>query len=151
MKELNSVDEVLDFAIEREKEAARFYGNLAGKMKRPGMRKVLEKFSREEQGHQEKLMAVKREKLLLSSEEKVLDLKISDYLVDVEPTPDMEYQDALILAMKNEKASYKLYTDLAQATDNERLRATLLGLAQEEAKHKLKFEVEYDEHILEGN
>jgi rubrerythrin len=151
MKELNSVDEVLDFAIAREKEAARFYSSLAGKMKRPGMREVLEKFSREEEGHQAKLMAVKREKLLLSVAEKVLDLKISDYLVDVKPTPDMEYQDVLILAMKKEKASYKLYTDLAQTTDNERLRATLLGLAQEEAKHKLKFEIEYDEHILEGN
>jgi len=31
------------------------------------------------------------------------------------------------------------------------LKATLLVLAQEEAKHKLRFEIEYDEHYLTEN
>jgi rubrerythrin len=53
--------------------------------------------------------------------------------------------------MKAEKAAYKLYNDLASATDDAGLRETLLSLAQEEAKHKLRFELEYDEQILKDN
>ena len=60
----------------------------------------------------------------------------------------MDYQEALILAMKKEKASFRLYNDLAATTDDADLRSLLLGLAQEEAKHKLRLEVEYDEHFL---
>jgi rubrerythrin len=87
----------------------------------------------------------------LPAAEKVMDLKIADYVMDVEPSSDLDYQDALIVAMKEEKAAFRLYSDLAAATDDEGLRATLLALAQEEAKHKLRFEIEYDDHILSGN
>ena len=62
----------------------------------------------------------------------------------------MDYQQALIVAMKQEKAAYKLYSDLAAKVTFEGLRNTFLMLAQEEAKHKLHFEVEYDELIKEN-
>ncbi len=50
--------------------------------------------------------------------------------------------------MKAEKAAFKLYHTLASTTDDPALKATLLGLAQEEAKHKLRFEIEYDDEFL---
>ena len=53
--------------------------------------------------------------------------------------------------MKQEKAAFKLYTDLAVVAPDEDLRDLLLSLAQEEAKHKLRFEVEYDDQILTEN
>jgi rubrerythrin len=53
--------------------------------------------------------------------------------------------------MKKEKASYKLYFDMASSVESETLRQTLLGLAQEEAKHKLRLEIEYDQQILKEN
>jgi rubrerythrin len=77
-----------------------------------------------------------------------MDLKIADYLVDVELKPDMGYQEVLVFAMKAEKAAFKLYSDLAASADDEELRRTFLALAQEEAKHKLRFEVEYDDDVL---
>ena len=145
---LNSVDEILDFAIRKEEEAAETYTDLAGKMERAHMRQVFEDFAREELGHKEKLLQIKGGKLLLPVAEKVMDLKIADYLEDVEPSPVLDSPQALILAMKEEKAAFKMYTFLAEAADDENLRATLLGLAQEEAKHKLRFEIEYDEYVL---
>jgi len=148
MKKFRSVDEILDFAVGKEEESARFYTDLARRVEKPWMRRVFEDFSREELGHREKILGIKRGRTLLPAAEKVLDLKIGDYLVETEPTPDMEYQDALVLAMKKEKASFKLYSDLAETTDDAGLRATFLALAQEEAKHKLRFEVEYDEYVL---
>jgi rubrerythrin len=148
MEKFGSVDELLDFAIEKEEEANKFYTGLAGKMDRPAMRQVFEEFAKEELKHKEKLLGVKEGKLLVSAESKVIDLKIGDYLVVVPPSPDMDYQEALILAMKKEKASFKLYTNLAAATEDNNLQSLLLGLAQEEAKHKLRLEVEYDENFL---
>jgi rubrerythrin len=151
MNNLGSVDEILDFAMEREQEASDFYVEMAQKVKGDSMRRTFLTFSREELGHKAKLQAIKDNKALMGGERKVLDLKLADYLVDVQPAADLEYADALILAMKREKASYRLYTDLAATTDNPELEATLLGLAQEEAKHKLRFEVEYDEHVMTEN
>ena len=55
------------------------------------------------------------------------------------------------MAMKAEKAAFKLYTDLAAATDDDGLKQIFLDLAQEEAKHKLRFELEYDDSILTEN
>jgi rubrerythrin len=144
----NSVDEILDFAIRKEEEAAEMYADLAGKTDKVHMRKLFEDFAREELGHREKLLQIKEGKLLLPAEEKVMNLKIAEYLEDVEPSEVFDYPQALILAMKEEKAAFKMYTDLAEAADDENVRAMLLGLAQEEAKHKLRFEIEYDEYVL---
>jgi rubrerythrin len=148
---LDSVDKVLDFAIEKEEDAATFYTDLAGKMDRPYMKDVFLGFAREEKGHKAKLMAIKEGKLMMPAERQIADLKIGDNLVDIDLKAEMSYQEALIVAMKAEKAAYKLYNDLASATDDAGLKETLLSLAQEEAKHKLRFEVEYDDVILTEN
>jgi rubrerythrin len=60
----------------------------------------------------------------------------------------MNYQDALVLAMKKEKAAFRLYLDLANEVQSEDQKDLFLALAQEEAKHKLRFEIEYDEVVL---
>jgi rubrerythrin len=148
MTVFESVDALLDFAIEKEEEANKFYLDLAAKMEREHMKKVFEGFAAEEAKHKEKLTQVKSGKQLMPVESKITDLKIGDYLVDVEPTTDMDYQDALIVAMKKEKASFNLYSNLAQTTDDDSMQNLMWGLAQEEAKHKLRLEIEYDEVIL---
>ena len=147
----NSVDDILDFAIEKEEEAAQFYTDLASRMERPAMSLIFDDFAHEEIGHKKKLQGIKKGKIPAPMSKKVMNLKIGDYLTDVEPGPNLDYQEALIVAMKKEKAAFKLYTDLAAVTDNESLRSTFLLLAQEEAKHKLRFEVEYDDYVLSDN
>jgi rubrerythrin len=151
MKEWSSVDDVLDFAIANERKAVDFYTEMAGKAQSPHVKRMFEENANEERGHKAKLEAVKAGKKLLSAEKKVLDLKIGDYLVDVEAEADLDFQGALILAMKREKAAFRLYTDLAAQTEDAEVRELFLGLAQEEAKHKLRFEVEYDDEILKEN
>ena len=149
--EFDSVDAVLDFAIKGEQDASDFYTELAAKMEKPYMKQAFEGFAAEERGHKAKLEAVKKGKIAKLAKEKVLDLKIGDYLVDQKPSASMDYQSALILAMKQEKAAFRLYTDLAASTDDAGIRDLFLGLAQEEAKHKLRFEVEYDDSFLREN
>ena len=75
------------------------------------------------------------------------EVSYSDYQVAVEPNPQMTYQDALTVAMKKEKAAFKLYSDLAATAPDEKTKTLFLALAQEEARHKLRFEIEYDDML----
>jgi len=72
------------------------------------MSKVFEAFAKEELGHKVKLEAIKQGKDV-QPVKNITDLRIADYTVDVEPAPDMSYQNALILAMKKEKVAFRLY------------------------------------------
>lgn len=151
MKTWETVEDILDYAIESEQEAAEFYGRLAQEVRSASMRRVFEGFREEELGHKKKLTGFRQAGDIQPAAAEVADLKIGDYLVDVEPSGDLDYQQALIIAMKREKAAFRLYTDLAERTPDPRLQDVLLALAQEEARHKLRFEVEYDTHILTDN
>lgn len=154
---LSSIQEILDFAIEKEEEASRFYTDLADRMDNRPMQDLFRGFAREEQGHKAKLIQVKEGERLLPARERVMDLHIADYIVERDvnaagvTVQDLDYQDALVIAMNREKAAFRLYKDLAAASEDREVKELFLGLAQEEAKHKLYFEVEYDEHILTDN
>jgi rubrerythrin len=149
VERFESAEAVLDFAIANEIDANQFYRKLATKMDVPAMRQVFLDFAKEEAGHQAKLEAVREGWLAFASgAQKVLDLSLADYLVASPPKADMTYAEALILAMKKEKAAYKLYMDLATVAEAEELTDLFLSLAAEEAKHKLRFEIEYDDVVL---
>jgi len=148
---MNTVSQILDFAIEREQEAADFYADLAQRAEKGGMKSVLLGFAEEEQRHKAKLLAVKGGEGELTPHHEVIDLKIVDYLVDVEPGIDIGFQDALIHAMKREKAAFELYTAMAAKITDAALQEVFRGLAKEEAQHKLYFESEYDERVLRDN
>lgn len=151
MQEFGSVNDVLDFAIGKEEEAFQLYFSLSQKMPNEDMRRVFKEFAAEEQHHKARLLEVKSGKQLLDAAERISDLKIGDYLIDVAPSEDMTYQQALIVAMKAEKAAYKLYMDLAERAPQPELASLFQALAVEEAKHKLRFEIEYDDNILQQN
>jgi rubrerythrin len=129
-------------------EAAQFYASLADRTDRPHMKRLFEQFVHEEEGHKAKLEKVKKGKVQLGTSRKILDLKIAESLADIDLNAGLSYQEALIVAMKAEKAAFKLYTDLATLTNDATYRQVFLDLAQEEAKHKLRFEIEYDDYIL---
>jgi len=151
LKPWKTVDDVLDFAIQNEEESARFYADLADRAEFATMSATFKRFAMEEQGHKAKLLKVKEGGALKPLDEKIPDFKIEEYLPDLPEDAEMDYQNALITAMKKEKAAFKLYTNLAEVVGDERLEATFSALAQEEAKHKLRFEIEYDDNVLTGN
>lgn len=151
MKTFESIDEILDFAMKAEQEAVDFYTSLAEKMKSREIGDIFLEFAREEVGHKARLQKIKEEKIFDMEVEKVQDLKISDYVVGTKPSDDMEYADALVLAMKKEKAAFKLYTALSERTNVPELKKVFQALAVEESKHKLRFELEYDEYVMREN
>ncbi len=151
MKKFNSTNEILDFAIQGEQDAIDFYANLYKKAKHTHIKEAYKEYIAEEQSHKSKLQKLKAEGKLDIIESKIVDLKISDYLTEQEPNDDMNYTEALIVAMQKEKAAFRLYSDLAELTDDVELKKTFTFLANEEAKHKLKFETEYDDNVLKEN
>jgi len=151
MNKIETVNEILDFAIIEEQMAVDFYSELADVAKTDDMRQVFIEFAEEEIKHKQRLLKIKEEGFYTLEKEQITDLKISDYIVNVKPTPGMTYEDALILAMKKEKAAFKLYNALADRAPTAELKDLFLGLAQEESKHKLRFEIEYDEYVLREN
>ena len=149
MQNFKSVNEILEFAIKDEQRAANLYTDLAKRSRSDAMRRTFLQFSLEELGHKKRLERIQAGGKMIVSDARVQDLKIGDYLVEVSTSrDDLSYQEALIIAMKEEKAAFRLYSDLAALTDDAAAREVLLMLAQEEAKHKLRFEIEYDDQIL---
>jgi rubrerythrin len=145
-----SVDDILDYAIGEEQAAYEFYTRLAGQAPSPAMRETFESFAQEELRHKIRLEAIQVGGTLRPAERQVVDLQIGDYLADVPAAPELDYRGALVLAMKKEKAAFKLYDDLAARADGENIKTTFLALAQEEAKHKLRLELEYDDLLSEN-
>jgi rubrerythrin len=147
---MNALEEILNFAIEEEKAAAEFYLSLAAQTQSAEMRLALQAFAREEQGHEARLRHMQSQGVRPAGGPQVPDLKIADYQVKMEPGPDMTYRDLVMLAMQKELAANRLYTALADTTPDAELSEMFRQLAQEEAKHKLRFETEYDNLMVEG-
>ena len=105
----NTFDEIMEFAIEKEKEAAAFYEEASKIEKFSGARETLESFAKEERKHQSMLENFSREVIEYYTIEKIPDLKRSDYLVDIEYEPGMAYPDLLRLAMKREEKALKFF------------------------------------------
>jgi len=152
MEKFNSINEILDFAINEEQKAVDFYNQLAEKVTRQEMKDIFYQYSLEEIAHKQKLEAVKAgEKFNLRSK-KVIDLKISDFILDIDiDKKEFTYQEALIIAMKKEKLAYKLYLELSEYAEDKDTKKLFLMLANEEANHKLRFEIDYDRDILSEN
>ena len=150
-RELNSIEEILSFAIEKEQEAADFYSDWSGKVSSKSIAEVLRGFAGEERKHKAYISDIKSGKKVEPAPREVTDLSISDYLVEVSPSEDMDYQKALMVGMQREKSSYRLYTELADRIPDADVKNLFLTLAQEEAKHKLRLELIYDEEILGEN
>jgi rubrerythrin len=145
MTEANTNAEILEFAISREVEAYHFFLALAKRVSTPEMRKVFEDLAKEELEHKGKL------ELELMKAGKTVSVALkpgrpaSEYIIsDDESQLDMDYKDMLLLGMEKEEASFRTYVNLLGNVHDEESREVLLAIAEEEVKHKLRFETEYD-------
>jgi len=148
MEEFGSDDEILQFAIGREVAAHRFYTDLAQEMDNATMRLLFENFAKEELRHKAMLeLEIMKRGTVVAAPEDVDSLDQTDVMVAIDPELGIDYKNALILAINKEAKSFRLYVELAAIVKDKQSRETLLSLAQEEAKHELQFEIEYDASI----
>ena len=145
MEEFESDAEILEFAIGREANAHQFFVDLADQMDNPTMRLLFENFAKEELRHKAalELEVMKRGKVVAAPQD-AADLDQTDIMVAIDPETNIDYKNALLLAINKETKSFRLYVDLAAMMKDKESREMLLSLAEEEAAHKLRFETEYD-------
>lgn len=146
-----SIEEILNFAIDREKEAVEFYTELSNKESFAAVKETFRNFAKEEQKHVNLIQDIAGNKEMIDNYEfkKVADLKISDYMVDKEYEEGMPMQEVLRIAMKREEHSVKLYKELAEHADDAEFIRVFNLLAQEEAEHKLALETMYDDYLAD--
>jgi len=152
MSSLTTFDAVIDFAIHEEEKAAELYAAMAEQVGKGHLKVSFEELAEEEKKHKEYLLRIKGGgEGLKPTDQKINDLGIAEMMREVEMDKDLDYQHILVFAMQREKAAFQMYSALARAADDEKMRQTFEALAQEEAKHKLRIETEYDQTILTEN
>lgn len=148
---IQEFNEILDFAIEREKEAVQFYRDLQHLAHFADQKVFLQELESMEMGHIIVIENMRKKQPSEMEIKQVPNLHISEYLVADVDELDMTYQNILIKAMKREEMSLKLYTEMSKKFPDSELSVLFTKLASEEAGHKLKFEKLYDEWISKGN
>ena len=145
MVEFGSDDEILQHAIDMEVEAYEFYVVLTSRVRNQRIGKVFEGLAKEELEHKAKLeLEVMKRGKMVAVEQKPTRSK-GNYILSDDQTPlDIDYKDILIMGMEKEEISFRTYVNWVAYVHEEELREMLLALAEEEVKHKLRFETEYD-------
>ncbi|MCL4558082.1 MAG: ferritin family protein [Deltaproteobacteria bacterium] len=140
---------ILQFAIERERDAYDFYTKAKEHVKTSNARTFFDQLAKQELAHKQKLesMSISKELLIdLSS------LDIASYTLDEQFADDMqfhmEYQQILLLAIKREEMSVRLYKNMRMVV-KEPDKQQLFGiLMQEEQSHREELQIEYDAYVL---
>jgi rubrerythrin len=141
--------EILELAIAREVDANQFYLVLAARAQNPHVRKIFNDLAAEELEHKAKL------ELEIMKAGRVVDtsrtpIGLQDDQPDYTPLEfEIDFKDILLMGMQKEEASFRLYVDLAGMATDADSKEMLLAIAQEEVKHKLRFQAGFD-YLLKG-
>jgi rubrerythrin len=151
-REFDAFDDVLAFAIEDKTRAYDLYSRFAERARQPWTRQAFDELAADKLKQRDHLERVKRAGELRVTAQNVQNLKIADYVTaDVRPAEDTDTREALIFAIRVERDTLRLYTDLADHAGDTEIQSLFLALAQEQAQHLLKLETEYEDHVFAQN
>jgi rubrerythrin len=145
MEQFESDSEVLEFAIAREVSAYQFYMDLVEQMENEALRALFERLAKDELRHKANLeLEMMKVGKVVATQTQGADLEDTAVMIVVQPGADVDLKNALMLAIQKEKKSFRIYVDLSAMVRDEQSRETLLSLAEEEARHKVLLELEYE-------
>jgi rubrerythrin len=156
---LKSFEEVIAYAISRETQAANFYEIYGEKVEKLATKEMFKELAAEEIKHKKLLEGLTLNQLKNFKNLKLEDLGLSSIIQDAKFSPDMEFADALRMAIKREEESINLYQSLAKQTlkdetacktqeERNQLKKLFDFLVGQEKQHKNKVEAEYDAVVL---
>lgn len=140
-----SLADVVQFAVSREERARDFYANCEAAAERKGLKRFFREMAEEEERHRRMLVDLPRKNLESAILEREEDLHESDFMVDVAFSPEMTYQQALVMAMKKEEKAYRFYMTWKDRCGREEVGRVFRFLAGEEKKHKESLEAAYED------
>lgn len=146
-----NLKEVIDFAVEKEQEARKFYEDASREASMSGVKEMLLEFAEEEKKHEQMLKEFGEGRVIEHVENYtfkwIKDIKRSNYMVEMDFKPGMGFKEILSIAMKREEKALALYNELQENADNEKMKNLFKILCQEEARHKQVLETQYDDFM----
>lgn len=140
---------ILEFAIKREKDSYEFYIKAKENAKTSGAKTLFDQLAQQELGHKQTLEVMHLTKEVLMD---LSMLNINDYTLRESYSNDMqfhmEYQQIVLLAMKKEELSVKLYTDMRKIVKDKQQQIVFDRLIKEEQSHRDLLQREYDAYVL---
>ena len=148
---LESLNDVLTFAIRREHDAYELYLMFRDMVKDPGAKLLLEDLANQELGHKNLLENALKGGTIerIGGKKETKDLHFDDYMVTEDIGPDSNPQDVMLFAIKKEQEAYSIYHMLLVNYEGTVLEELFSRLAKEEQRHKEILEQEYEEHFMQ--
>ncbi len=141
--------DILQFAIEREMDSYNFYTEAKKNAKTSNAKTFFDQLAKQELIHKQKLEGMHLSKEVLMD---LSVLNIDDYSIHEQFDNDMqfhmEYQQILLLAIKREALSVKLYTDIRRIVKDLEQQKIFDRLIKEEQSHRDLLQMEYDACVL---
>ena len=148
MIKFGSIEEILVFAVNKEEASYLFYTDMARTTEDKDVSRLFENFAKEELDHREQLrLEIMKMGKVVSTDDDWSDRTRAGYAVESDLPEDFSYIDALKLAIAKESAAFKLYIDLLRLTEDEEAIEMFTALAEDEVRHKIGFQSEYEKHM----
>ena len=154
MAQEQTIEEVLQEAIQGEVESYELYTNAVHLVKAEHVKDTLHELAEEELGHKtnlEKMLANPgslRRGVQKLQQTPVEDYKIGDHLVVKPLGPDSTFQDVCIFASRKEQQSHELYKGLAEQNEGQ-VAELFEAMAKDEMRHKNLVERWYEEIVYQ--
>lgn len=136
----SSQQEILAFAMAKERASADFYRRWAARVKQDEVRALLEQLAEEEEEHLERLSLMSVDSLLATPPPPP-DFHLSEGMGSIEPSESLTLLETLQLAIHREVVSIELYERLRKYGGDS--ASLFSSLADEERRHKHSLEERY--------
>lgn len=143
----NSIEDVLDFAREKEQDACDFYTDLAERMHDSSMKDFFTELARQEIRHKIVLTEMRKGNVEIGSHPRIKNIELDKVLLIKEGSKSLAIENAMLVALEREQSSNKLYADLAQIVDDATLKGTFESLAADELEHKASIQAAYEKYL----
>jgi rubrerythrin len=145
MDKFESFEAIVQFGIFKEQQANRFYLAMARRVADRQIAKLFEELAEEELEHKANLeLELMKAGIVVDTKPDIEEIDDSEYIMSDEAEIDIDGRDLLELAMAKEDAAFRLYIDMATKAKSKESKETILAMAQEEARHKVRFEKALD-------
>jgi rubrerythrin len=151
--QFQSIEQILDFAVERERKAQEIYLSYARTTKRQSFSRLLLTMAEMEKEHERRLTELKDRRAWASAFGMPAQgqLSIEEPFKAIAFAPDMDYGDFLVLVMRKEEEAEQLYLRLESLASAAEARRLFRHLAGEERKHRDWAQERYDADIRRDN
>jgi rubrerythrin len=141
----DTMQSVIDLAIQKEEEAYNFYLNLRENVEDKAAKDTLKYLAEEEAGHKAFLVKCKDQMScdIVLRPDMPVDYKVAEHLKQPDIKKDINSEEVFLVAAAREMHAHDFYKGLADLCPKGPVKELLLRMASEEMRHKEKMEYLY--------